>query len=494
MIELDKYLSTKKNKENLFNFFNRFDDYEKKYNKPLNEFNDSELYHSFNNLVEKNNFSSIRQYKSDLISYLKFVNCTTCNYEQILKKIELAAKNKEKKDLPIIFPFSFIKDLINKCENPMYSVTSLLLFEGIKGTKNKDILSISTKTIIDNKLIFKNKTKTISNLSKDLIFKGLDFLSNSNEYCESDFLYKKHIYKKNNDLLTASHQYISYATRQLDLLSTEKKISPDTLSKSGILFFCNLFYRLNKKLTMEDIIRVLMRFDKVSSSNVLKVAYEYRDWFNRIKNSKEFISDFQYINLFRPIIDEISTYEIPTNLYSKAKQEKFENIIDDIKVSKRYNPADNSFDDSIIDTEIGLLGEDLFLTLLYETYGKDIVSNTTQDGCGYDFKVLKNQLIVAFEVKSTDQPIDSKISIHLTNKEFHTASNLKNSYYLVILNVDKINKTIKSIKMIQNPSNKLGLTNLIRSIENNFCKVTYDQFRIDFDINKIKFHNTLPYI
>jgi len=94
----------------------------------------------------------------------------------------------------------------------------------------------------------------------------------------------------------------------------------------------------------------------------------------------------------------------------------------------------------------GNRAEELFVRAFMAGQIDDFYGNLRDrrnDGCGYDFELVSNGNIIAFEVKGL---LDKKGGVNFTDKEWNVASELGENYILVLISNIKENPTITLYK------------------------------------------------
>lgn len=114
-------------------------------------------------------------------------------------------------------------------------------------------------------------------------------------------------------------------------------------------------------------------------------------------------------------------------LFNEGKGINSDVLIDIIEIDEKTKGKKRQFSTrGVTGKEAERLFRDNFKQIIPDFEG--LLIETTNDGCGYDFKNSLESMFI--EVKGS---IDDKLSILLTNKEWEVAAELEDKYYIVII-------------------------------------------------------------
>lgn len=349
-------------------------------------------------------------------------------------------------------------------ENPMYGIIILLLFEGVRGEKYKDIMNMKKTDLKGSKLTINNKKhievpedfirmyKKAASI-KSIIRKGKGNKKVEIALYDNEYLIRNH---RDSDFIDRNNSYAIYNRFKI-LRNRYGKINEDIVERSGICFYLSLIEQNNGsgyELRNEDYRKVMLRFYDSAGIN-----------YNKIKNVRKIYAQYRKSEKMTKI--DFSSY---FNVYS-----------DIVRTEDEEETHDRA------DKELGCYGEKYIYTLLVNKYGINNVYDETKNGVGYDFSV-NNEGKKLYEVKSTGRKEKEIFQFYMTIKEIKSALINKENFKLCIVYFN--NKLPINLYVIENPIEKLDFINEVNKVvdmydEDIFVPV---QVKIKIEFDKIKMY------
>lgn len=349
-------------------------------------------------------------------------------------------------------------------ENPMYGIIILLLFEGVRGEKYKDIMNIKKTDLKGSKLTINNekhievpeefiKIYKKASTAKSMIRKGKGNKKVEIALYDNEYLIRN---RRDSDYADRNNSYVIYSLFT-NLRNMYGKINEDIVERSGICFYLSLIEQNNGsgyELRNEDYRKVMLRFYDSAEIN-----------YDKIKNVRKIYAQYRKSEKMTKI--DFSSY---FNVYS-----------DIVRTEDEEETHDRA------DKELGCYGEKYIYTLLVNKYGINNVYDETKNGVGYDFSV-NNEGKKLYEVKSTGRKEKEIFQFYMTIKEIKSALINKEKFKLCIVYFN--NKLPINLYVIENPIEKLDLINEVNKVvdmydEDIFVPV---QVKIKIEFDKIKMY------